>query len=145
MTIIDLLKRIVTHETAQDDGWSQKQREAFVNLLLLGMYVDGKLSVEENDLLEKEIQTLTAETGIDWEGYVSKALHRVRAVVDKPEQRYQFVQEIRDNLDDFDRRQTAARELETLLAVDGEIPEEHTFLEEVNALFRIRPLPGDED
>lgn len=144
MTLIDLLKQIFSQEPMQNDGWSREQREAFTDLLLLGMYVDGKLSIEETDLLDKEIRDLSAETDSDWDIYVSKALHTVRTVEGKPEQQLQLLQNIRERLGDFEKRHTAAQQLEFLLKVDGKVPEEGSFLHEVHALFRIRPLPGDE-
>jgi hypothetical protein len=145
MTLTDLLKQIFSQEPMQDEGWSREQREAFTDLLLLGMYVDGKLSIEETDLLEKEIRDLSVETDSDWDIYVSKALHTVRTVEGKPEQQRQFLQEICERLGDLEKRHTAARELEILLEVDGKVSKEATFLDEVHALLGIRPLPGGEE
>ncbi len=144
MTLIDLLKQIFSQEPMRDEGWSREEREALTDLLLLGMYVDGKLSLEETDLLDKEIRDLSAETDSDWDIYVSKAIHTVRSVEGKHEEQHQLLQDIRERLGDFEKRHAAARQLELLLEADGKVPEEDTFLDEVNALFRIRPLPGDE-
>jgi hypothetical protein len=144
MTLIELLTQIFLREPMQNEGWGREQREAFTDLLLLGMYVDGKLSIEETDLLEKEIRELSAETDSDWDIYVSKTLHTVRTVEGKPEQQRHFLQEICERLGDLEKRHTAARELEILLEVDGKVPEEDSFLDEVHALFEMRPLSGDE-
>ncbi len=145
MTIIELLKRIISQEPMQSDGWNRGEREAFMDLLLVGLYIDGKLSIQETDLLNKNIQELTASTGINWESYVSKSLHTIRSIEGDREQRHQFVQNIRERLGNFEKRHAAAQALEGLLEVDGVAAEEASFFTEVNALFRIRPLPGDEE
>ena len=142
MKLVDLITRIFAQAPMHDDGWNREEREALTDLLLLGMYVDGKLSLEEIDLLDKEIRDLSLETDSDWDIYVSKAIHTVRRAEGHHGEQHQLLQNIRERLGDFEKRQTAARQLEILLEADGKVPEEDRFLDEVKALFRIGPQPG---
>lgn len=145
MNLIDVLKNILTKEPIQRDDWTQEQREAFFDLLLVGMYVDGKLSIQEMEALNQNVQTLTPETGISWEAYISSALHKIRRVEGDAEQRYQLLQDIRGRLGDAVKRGIAVQELTQLLTVDGKEEQEQSFLEDVKALFKFRPIPGVED
>ncbi len=144
MSLIDVLKNILMKEPMQHDEWSKDQREAFLDLLLLGMYADGKLSVQEMDTLEQNVNTLTTATGISWEAYLSNAFHKIRSVEGHVEQRHQLVQDIRRRLGDAKKRSIAAQELQELLTVDGKEIQEQAFLDDVNALFKIRPMAGED-
>ena len=145
MKLIELLKNILTKEPMQHDDWTQEQREAFFDLLLVGMYVDGKLSIQEMEALNQNVQTLTSETGVSWEAYISSALHKIRRVEGDAEQRYQLLQDIRGRLGDATKRGIAAQELKGLLVIDGKDEQEQSFLHDVNALFKIRPLTAEEE
>jgi len=145
MNLIELLKNILTKEPMQHDDWTQEQREAFLDLLLLGMYADGKLSIQEMETLNQNVQTLTAETGVSWEAYISSALHKIRSVEGDAELRYELIQNIRGRLGDAMKRNLAAQELKELLTADGKEEQEQAFLDDVNALFKIRPLTAEEE
>ncbi|GAK51823.1 hypothetical protein U14_03069 [Candidatus Moduliflexus flocculans] len=145
MNLFEVLKNILTKEPMRHDDWTQEQREAFFDLLLLGMYVDGKLSVQEMDALDQNVQTLMVETGVSWEAYISSALHKIRNVEGDEKQRYELLQNIRGRLGDATKRGIAVQELKELLAVDGKEEQEQSFLDDVKALFKIRPFAGEEE
>lgn len=145
MNLIGVLKNILTKEPMQHDDWTQEQREAFLDLLLLGMYVDGKLSIREMETFNQNVQTLTAETGVSWEAYISSALHKIRSVEGDEKQRYELLQSIRGRLGDAAKRGIAAQELTELLTVDGKEEQEQAFLDDVKALFKIRPVAGEDE
>ena len=144
MNLFDVLKNILTKEPMQHDDWTQEQREAFLDLLLLGMYVDGKLSLQEMEALNQDVQTLSDETGVSWDAYISSALHKIRSVEGDKKQRYELLQNIRGRLGDAAKRGMAAQELTELLTVDGKDEQEQAFLEDVKALFKLRPVAGEE-
>ncbi len=145
MNLIDVLKNILTKEPMRHDDWTQEQREASLDLLLLGMYVDGKLSVQEMDAIDQNVQTLTTETGVSWDAYISSALHKIRSVEGDEKQRYELLQNIRGRLGDAAKRSLAAQELTGLLIADGKEVQEQAFLDDAKALFKIRPLVGEEE
>ncbi len=145
MNLFDVLKNILTKEPMQHDDWTQEQREAFLDLLLLGMYVDGKLSLQEMEALNQDVQTLSDETGVSWDAYISSALHKIRSVEGDKKQRYELLQNIRGRLGDAAKRGMAAQELTELLTVDGKDEQEQAFLEDVKALFKLRPVAGEEE
>lgn len=145
MNLFDVLKNILTKEPMQHDDWTQEQREAFLDLLLLGMYVDGKLSFQEMEALNQDVQTLSDETGVSWDAYISSALHKIRSVEGDKKQRYELLQNIRGRLGDAAKRGMAAQELTELLTVDGKDEQEQAFLEDVKALFKLRPVAGEEE
>ena len=145
MNLFDVLKNILTKEPMQHDDWTQEQREAFLDLLLLGMYVDGKLSLQEMEALNQDVQTLSDETGVSWDAYISSALHKIRSVEGDKKQRYELLQNIRGRLGDAAKRGIAAQELKELLTVDGKEEQEQAFWEDVKALFKLRPVAGEEE
>ena len=145
MTIIDVLKRILGKTALAQGAWTQTQREALVDLLVLGMYADGNLSLAETDLLENEIQGLTAETGIAWDTYLAKAFHAIRQTQGDRKARNALLCDIRERLESQDKRQHAAAELQALLAIDGYDHgyTERVFWEDVKAFLKLRPLSRD--
>ncbi len=138
MTITERLTRVLAHEPMNSEAWSQPQREALMDLVLLGMYVDGKVSTQEIELLGKSIDHLTDETGMDWDAYAADALKKMYSFDGKPEERHLFVQRIGERLGDEEKRRLALQELNTMLEIDGRVPVEKTFLEEVKAVFLLK-------
>lgn len=135
MALIEGLQRMFAREPMTSAGWNQPQREALMDLLILGIYVDGKISIQETELLKYAIHDLTEETGQDWDTYAADALKRISEIEGNPEQQRQFVQQISERLGENDKRSRALQELKALLSADGRVPIEEVFLQEVMTIF----------
>ncbi len=116
---------------------NQTQREALVDLCLLGMYSDGLVSLAEQDFIEHESTQLQWESGISFNGYLQRTIPKIRAVKNDPQKMKELIQDISKRLgsDEFKRRATA--DIETLLSADGLVKLEEEFLTQVKTAMSI--------
>ena len=126
----DLLK-------SQSGEWNQTQKEALVDLCLLGMYSDALISVAEQDFIENESTQLKWESGISFSGYLQRVIPKVRAVKDDSQNKKQLLENIADRLGNNESKRKAVEELEKLLSTDGIVKIEEEFLGEVKAVMGI--------
>ena len=115
----------------QPSGVNQTQREAMVDLCLLGMYSDSKLSIDEQDFLNEELDKLSWESGISLSSYLQRVIPKVRTATNDANKRGDFLQDIAQRLGDGDFKQTAMDALQELLASDGVAQPESTFMADV--------------
>ncbi|WP_247217160.1 hypothetical protein [Synechococcus sp. C9] len=83
----------------------QPQREALVDLLLLGMYTDHLLSVAEGDLLAAKLGDLPWESGQALSIYLQVNMPKIRMAYENLPSRLQLLQSIRDRLPTLETRQ----------------------------------------
>ena len=121
--------------TQQPSGVSQVQREAMVDLCLLGMYADSKLSIDEQDFLDNEFDKLTWESGISLSSYLQRVIPKVRAATDNAEAMATFLKDIGQRLGEDSVKQTAIDLLQNLLATDGIAQPESKFITDVRKII----------
>ena len=117
-------------------GQSQSQTEALVDLLLLGIYSDNLISLAESDFIDQESEQLPWESGISFGGYLQRVIPKVRAVKG-PEKESEFLLHVAARLGDSEAKQQALDELTALLASDGLVQLEATFVEQVKTALQI--------
>jgi len=113
----------------------QPQREALVDLLLLGMYTDHVLSVAEGDLLAAKLEDLPWESGQALSIYLQVNMPKIRMAYEHLPNRLQLLQSIRDRLPTPETRQDAYQKLQEFLAVDGVANDEQEFLTQVRTVL----------
>jgi hypothetical protein len=118
-------------------GQSQSQTEALVDLLLLGIYSDNLISLAESDFIDQESEQLPWESGISFGGYLQRVIPKVRAVKGNPEKESEFLLDVAARLGDSEAKQRALDELTALLASDGLVQLEATFVEQVKTALQI--------
>lgn len=116
---------------------AQPQREALVDLLLLGMYTDHLLSVAEADLLEEKLLDLPWESGQALSIYLQVNMPKIRMAYENLSNRLQLLQSIRDRLPTPQARQDAFQKLQEFLAVDGVAGGEQEFLTQVRTVLGV--------
>ena len=109
---------------------NQKQREALVDLLLLGMFADGSLKVSD----DQKLRSVIAEIG--WESYQTpdlyfqSAIAKARDAADTETGTRSRLKKISEGLASDDARQLALERLQEFLSLDGQPAlEESKFLE----------------
>ncbi len=130
--MIEIFQRLLK---SQDAGWNQTQKEAMVDLLLLGMYADGSLSLVEQDFIQKEGTQIQWESGISFSGYLERTIPKVRNAQADAAARVTFLDGIRDRLGSVVNGEKALAELQSLLQTDGVVPLEEAFIAEVSELL----------
>lgn len=114
---------------------NQAQRESLINILVLGMYSDGHLSILEDDSLNALLDSLAWESGTSRSVFLNDAISRATRFADDAA----GAEYLRSNSRVFDSAQAKAAALEMLtsfLKVDGVAETEAQFLTQVVAALK---------
>lgn len=115
---------------ADHSNMNQKQREALVDLLLLGMFADGSLKVSDDQKLLSVIEEIGWESYQTPDLYFQSAIAKARDAADTEAGTLARLKKIHDSLGSDEIRQQAIERLEKFLRLDGEPGvEESKFLE----------------
>lgn len=117
--------------------WNQAQKEAVIDLCLLGMYSDDLISLEEQGFIEDSSTQLQWESGISFSGYLQRTIPKIRLIKDDAQKVNMLLQDIGERLGSPECKQIATNELAKLLATDGVVPMEKDFLTEVKTVMGI--------
>ena len=102
---------------------NQSQREAIFDFLLVAMYADGNLKLNENSRLYELMSGLGWQSYQDAREYSDHATARVRGVVDNPSALDPFLAAISARLADDDARNMALILFARLMEVDQSVAE----------------------
>ena len=109
---------------------TQKQREALVDLLLLGMFADGSLKVSEDQKLLSVIREVGWQSYQTPDLYLQSAIAKAREASDTEDATRRRLEKISENLATAETRQKAVTYLTQFLGVDGAVDAaESRFLE----------------
>jgi hypothetical protein len=116
---------------------TQKQREAVVDLLLLGMFADAPLKVSEDAKLLSVIEEIGWESYQTADLYLQSAIARAREAVDTEGGTKHRLERIGEELNELGLRKRALEYLTQFLGVDGAVDaEESKFLELAKAALK---------
>ncbi len=121
-------------EKLRDAGLGQTQKEAIVDLCLLGMYVDKQLSLAEQDFVDDDASKLDWESGISFSRYLQKITPQVRAA-SNPQKRSVLLEHIGVRLNSPEAKNIAIGELEAMFGTDGVVQAETEFLAQVKQVL----------
>ncbi len=116
---------------------TQEQCEAFADILVLAMCIDGHFSLLEEQTIQKEINS------IDWDENLSPALHisssiaRAREVADSIEQVSVYLEKIAPLFTDPEVASFVMRESIKVLNSDGTNAEECIFISQLKLILKV--------
>ncbi len=116
---------------------TQKQCEAFADILVLAMCIDGHFSLLEEEAIQKEID------GIGWDENLSPSLHisssiaRARDVAGSTEQVRLYLEELAPLFADPAAAQFVTNETLKVLTSDGTNADEGVFTAQLKAILKI--------
>ncbi|WP_310484562.1 hypothetical protein [Chamaesiphon sp. VAR_48_metabat_403] len=114
---------------------NQAQREALVDLCILGMYSDPLVSLAEQDFLNDEFIQLQWKSGISFDLYLQGTIAKVRSINNDSLKIKELIQDIDRRLGSDEFKQKAVHELEQLIATDGVVKIEEEFLTQVKTVM----------
>jgi uncharacterized tellurite resistance protein B-like protein len=113
-----------------------EQREALLDLLVLGMYADNHLAISEDDLLHDFLVDCGVVDEVTRQNLIDDAISRAGLRVTNEETRHGRLIELASRLSTQNVAQAATAILEEFLAVDGNVNEgEKAYLTEVRRLL----------
>ncbi len=112
-------KKLFTPTAQPSDGLTQAAREAIVDLLHFGVFVDKHIALAEDKMVEATARSLNWDPKISFDYYEGKSIGEVRRVGSDEKERAEFFQTIRERLPQVEDRKLAVKLLEQLYACDG--------------------------
>ncbi len=107
---------------------AQVQREAIVDLLLLGMYADQHVAVSEQEFLTEAIGQMNWDKFYSSEIYFQRVVPTVREVLGNTDRTCRFLQNISARLDQVEVMKFAIEQFSTLIALEGVTEESEAVL-----------------
>jgi uncharacterized tellurite resistance protein B-like protein len=118
-----------------DDGLTQAQREAIVDLLHFCMYADNHIALAEDKILDDTVSILNWDPGASFEAYEARSIASARAAKEQNDSRDAFFASIQKRLDSKASRALAGKVCQQLFAADGT-----TSAREAELASRLRQL-----
>jgi hypothetical protein len=116
---------------------NQTQREALIELWLLGMYADTLVSIPEQAFLAETSTELKWESGVSFSSYLQRTIPKVRSAKDDAQKTKTLLKDIDQRLGSDEFKRKAIEDLERLLATDGVVKLEEDFLAQVKIVMGI--------
>lgn len=116
---------------------NQTQREALVELCLLGMYADALVSIAEQTFIDDTSTQLKWESGVSFSSYLQRTIPKVRSAKETAQKTQILLQDLDQRLGSNEFKRKAIADLEKLLATDGVVKLEEEFLAQVKTVMGI--------
>jgi hypothetical protein len=123
--------------SAQNDGLTQPQREAIVDLLNYCMYADNFVFLAENRFITDTVAKFNWEPKIPFDQFAVRSIANARNATESQVYRDQFLASIRDRLDTAAVKGQALDLCEELFVTDGSrSDEEYDVLQHLRQLLK---------
>ena len=115
-----------------------EQRQALLDLLILGMYADRKLASAEDACVQKLLASFSFTSDFERDSFADAAFTRTTRHVSSPEAVRAYVEDLAPRFQPTELRQNVYDRLNELLTSDGRVTtEENQLLQAVKAAFRL--------
>lgn len=112
--------------SSKDDGLSQAQREAIVDLLHYCMYADNLVALKEDQFINTVASTLSWDPLISFETYEGTSIGNARRAKEQAAYREEFLQGVAARLGTPEVRQLAFDLVKQLFSADANLVEAET-------------------
>ncbi|HVU25576.1 MAG TPA: hypothetical protein VHE13_15715 [Opitutus sp.] len=128
----NLFQKLFSHEHTSQDGLSQPQREAIVDLLFYCMFADNNVALKEDELIADTAEKFSWDPKVSYEAFAAQSLGRARAAKESPESRADFLAAAATRLGSSAAKARAFALCRQLFQADGEVSDqEYSLLREL--------------
>ncbi|MHB1307315.1 MAG: hypothetical protein ACYC23_09570 [Limisphaerales bacterium] len=110
-------------------GFDVSQQEALLDLLVLGMYSDGRLTAIEDDRIQSLLAGMGCESRPEGERLFDASVTRVRQHLEPPDATLDFVMELARRFPGRELQGRVQALLDELLAADSQLTTEERLFE----------------
>lgn len=122
--------------SSSGDGLLQEEREAIIDLLILGAYADNRLSLREEKAFESLTGTLSWESETGLPDYMDAAIAKVRSVRSNPSAKEGLLIKVKERLHTRASVSKALNLLHKVFISDGRSYDEANFYREVESVLK---------
>lgn len=116
---------------------TQKQCEAFADILVLAMCIDGHFSLLEEEAIQKEIARIGWDENLSPSIHISHSVARARDVAGSTEQVRSYLEQLAPLFSDPVDAQFVMNETLKVLSSDGTTADEGVFTAQLKAILKI--------
>jgi hypothetical protein len=109
-------------------GFTQEQKQALFDLLVVGMYADHNLTSAEDDRIQKVLDAFELPSDYERQRFSDAAFTRASRQAGSPEAIRAYVTQVAGHFQDRDIRRRAYDILDDLLTSDGRVTSEESQL-----------------
>ena len=109
-------------------GFSQEQKQALLDLLIIGMYADHNLASSEDSRIDQVLDAFSFPSDYERDKFSDAAFTRARNHSGSPETIRGYLKEIAHHFSTTDSRRRAYDILDDLLTSDGKLDSEESKL-----------------
>jgi hypothetical protein len=118
------------------DGLSQKENEALIDLLIIGMYIDRTLTLSEDKVMNDTVSSLNWQSGASLDYYINERIGTLRGLINTDTGIEDTLQYIGERLVEEPERKLAVRLLSELCHAEGEASlEKRAFVDRVKSFL----------
>ena len=114
-----LIRKLFQKSEAPNDGLTQPQREAIVDLLNYCMYADNLIMLAEDRLIADTVAKFNWESKVPFDQFAVRSIDNARNASENPGYRDKFLASIRDRLDTAAVKGQALDLCQELFLADG--------------------------
>ncbi len=114
-----LIRKLFHKSEAPNDGLTQPQREAIVDLLNYCMYADNLVFIAEDRLITDTVAKFNWDSKVPFDQFDVRSIDNARNARESPGYRERFLGSIRDRLDTAEVKGQALDLCEELFLADG--------------------------
>ncbi len=130
----NLIQKLFTPGRGTSDDLTQPQREALIDLMILGMFADNNIALSEDELLRKETEAFDWDSGENLDYYIDKRIGTLRVIRQEPTTLDETLHDIAVRL--ADKSDHALKLLKEIFISDGEEAEkEREFYTKIERIF----------
>ena len=131
-----LFSRLFNSAAAANDGLTQVQREAIIDLLNFCSYADDRLKLAEDEMVDSELERCHWHPAEPVELFEKRSVTRVRNALESPERRASFLADVAGRLGGTEIRTRALSLSKKLFHADGDYSaDEQTVFGEIEKAF----------
>jgi hypothetical protein len=116
---------------------TQKQCEAFADILVLAMCIDGHFSLVEEEAIQKEIDSIGWDQNLSASLHISTSIARARDAAESPEQVRIYLEGLAPLFADPASARFVMSETLKVLNSDGSSPDEGIFISQLKAILKV--------
>ena len=124
------------NKSGSSDGLTQEEREAIVDLLLLGAYTDNRLSLREEKAFDSITGTLNWESPTTLTDYMDASIAKIRGARNNPSATDGLLNKVKERIRSKPAIARSLKLLHQVFASDGRSYAEAHFYRKVESLLK---------
>ncbi len=117
----NLFKKLFSSSKLGEDGLTQVQREAMVDLLFYCMYADNSIAAKEDEIIARTVDQFNWDPRVSYDAFTARSIANARAVKESPASRADFLAVVAERLATPATKARTMALCRKIFAADGDV------------------------